>query len=64
MMKKFDPAKITRQLPTRGALNDLFQQPGGALPNINQYSKASPLTPDTALTASIQNLANPRREGG
>ena len=63
-MRKVNPVKTTRQLPTRGALNDLFNRPTQPTANINDFSKASPLTPDSPLTASIQNLSNPRRQNG
>jgi hypothetical protein len=49
-------AKKTRQLPTRGALNDL----GRSRRTILGYSKATPIVPLTPVS-SIQNLRNPRR---
>jgi hypothetical protein len=44
--------KKTRQLPTRGGLNDLDKSQR----TIVDYSKASPLKPDEASPNVIQNL--------
>lgn len=48
-MKK---GKKTRQLPTRGGLNDL----GKSKRTLTDYSKASPISPAEATPNVIQNL--------
>lgn len=52
-MKK---SKQARQLPNRGALNDLAKTGR----TIVDYSKASPIKPDTVQPSVIQNLRKPR----
>jgi len=49
--------KKTRQLPTRGGLNDL----GKSGRTIVDYAKASPIKPAEQQPSVIQNLASMRR---
>jgi hypothetical protein len=48
--------KLTRQLPTRGALNDL----GKSQKTIADYAKISPITPSEPTPTVIQNLSKKR----
>jgi hypothetical protein len=48
--------KTTRQLPTRGALNDVTKSPK----SLGDYAKASPITPNEPTATVIQNLSKKR----
>ena len=49
--------KKTRQLPSRGGLNDL----GKSKRTVSDYSKASPITPDEPTPNIVQNLRKKKR---
>jgi hypothetical protein len=52
--------KQTRQLPTRGGLNDLDRSGR----TIVDYAKATPVKPDRPAGNILQNLRNPRKSVG
>lgn len=54
-MRQPRSAKEARQLPGRGALNDL----GATQRTINDYSKATPIVPLRPTPNFIQNLGGP-----